>query len=595
MTFFSRLRFSRKVFLAIFGTSVGTGLVVGLALDGALSASRRAEFAESYADHVRLLGKAISLNEDFADATRLLRELVRHDPDNLSVELVGEHGETLERIRRPEYDGGSVAGKYASSVDGVVWEDGRLIVIGTTDREGAQKGNRLVMTVSTRSLDAGLRQLQFMLAAVFAALLVFSWLLARVLTAGLSRRVHAIHGVLSGIAASGDYSKRVGPGSTAGDDEVAELGRNLNGMLETLQSHQARLLEAERDKARGQIAAQVAHDIRSPLMSLNMALAQIGGAPAAPLEILRSATARIAGIVQKLAVSANPAGSGVGSDAKPGARVEEPKLTLVEPLVVAVANEHAVRKAAHQALNVTGVGGADAIWSVIQVSEIQSAVSNIVNNAFEAGATEVTLALTAGPKTWTLAIRDDGGGIPAAALGKIFDRGFTSGKKTGTGLGLHQAKSAVEWSGGTIAVESREGEGTAFTLTLPREKKPSWLPERLEVAADQPICFVDDDQTVLDQWRSKAAAAGLKNAMFFRSVEAFRELLLPEDAIVVIDQNIGDGPRGLDVLAELELGRASFLCTSDFDEKGIQDQVGKLGVGMIPKPWIANIELKVRA
>jgi len=63
-------------------------------------------------------------------------------------------------------------------------------------------------------------------------------------------------------------------------------------------------------------------------------------------------------------------------------------------------------------------------------------------------------------------IRDNGHGIPAENLTKIFDSLFTT-KTSGTGLGLPYCKSVIEQHGGTISVSSNP---TTFTITLPRKE-----------------------------------------------------------------------------------------------------------------------------
>jgi signal transduction histidine kinase len=65
-----------------------------------------------------------------------------------------------------------------------------------------------------------------------------------------------------------------------------------------------------------------------------------------------------------------------------------------------------------------------------------------------------------------VAIADTGRGIPPEDLGKVFDP-FFSTKRKGTGLGLAIVHQIVETHKGEITVESREGEGTTFRVTLP--------------------------------------------------------------------------------------------------------------------------------
>ena len=71
-------------------------------------------------------------------------------------------------------------------------------------------------------------------------------------------------------------------------------------------------------------------------------------------------------------------------------------------------------------------------------------------------------------------ISDNGIGIPAEHLGKIFDRFFrvpTSDGKTGTGLGLSIAKKIMDSHGGRIWAESKDGRGATFAFALPKSKR----------------------------------------------------------------------------------------------------------------------------
>jgi signal transduction histidine kinase len=80
-----------------------------------------------------------------------------------------------------------------------------------------------------------------------------------------------------------------------------------------------------------------------------------------------------------------------------------------------------------------------------------------------------TLTL-AGQRTAThviLHVRDTGSGIPAEQLATIFEPLYTT-KSEGTGLGLYIVQEIVQAHGGEVTVESLPGQGTLFTLTLPR-------------------------------------------------------------------------------------------------------------------------------
>jgi signal transduction histidine kinase len=97
---------------------------------------------------------------------------------------------------------------------------------------------------------------------------------------------------------------------------------------------------------------------------------------------------------------------------------------------------------------------------------------NIIMNALQAmedsGGKLLVETSAAGSDNVCFTISDNGPGIPAEAISRIFDRYFTTKKPgEGTGLGLFVTKSLVEDMGGKIAVTSRSGGGTTFTVTLP--------------------------------------------------------------------------------------------------------------------------------
>ena len=69
-----------------------------------------------------------------------------------------------------------------------------------------------------------------------------------------------------------------------------------------------------------------------------------------------------------------------------------------------------------------------------------------------------------------ITITDNGKGIPKKSFDKIFDPGFTTkGVGVGTGLGLSISYRIIQEHKGDISVESKEGEGSTFKITLPTD------------------------------------------------------------------------------------------------------------------------------
>ncbi len=111
----------------------------------------------------------------------------------------------------------------------------------------------------------------------------------------------------------------------------------------------------------------------------------------------------------------------------------------------------------------------------LDAARLEQVIANLLNNAikFTPEGGEVKVAVDFRDEEMVLTVRDTGPGIPPDVLPHIFDRFYrgntVAGERRQTGgLGLAIAKGIVELHGGTIDVESRLGEGTTFTVTLPR-------------------------------------------------------------------------------------------------------------------------------
>jgi signal transduction histidine kinase len=105
----------------------------------------------------------------------------------------------------------------------------------------------------------------------------------------------------------------------------------------------------------------------------------------------------------------------------------------------------------------------------VHAPTLRRAVLNLVQNALEAMPQGGALTFTGRgtPTHVQLQIRDTGSGIAVAHHAKIFEPLYTT-KPGGTGLGLYIVQEIVAAHGGQVTVESGEGQGTTFTLTLPR-------------------------------------------------------------------------------------------------------------------------------
>jgi signal transduction histidine kinase len=261
--------------------------------------------------------------------------------------------------------------------------------------------------------------------------------------------------------AAGDLDARVYVRSA---DELQRLVESFNGMAVELQRQRSQLERTNRLEAWAEMARQVAHDIKNPLTPIQLSAEHLRrvhadmGEPLGP--VLDACTTTILTQVRLLRQIAGEFSSFATTPAP------RPVPTDVRDLLGEVLQAY-----------VTGLAGrvvtrldvaADVPHVVVDRMLIGRAVTNVIENALHAMPNGGRLEVQAVREGDMLAItvRDTGVGMDDEALARLFEPYFST-KAIGTGLGLTIARRNVELHGGSIAVDSRRGEGTTVTLRVP--------------------------------------------------------------------------------------------------------------------------------
>lgn len=117
------------------------------------------------------------------------------------------------------------------------------------------------------------------------------------------------------------------------------------------------------------------------------------------------------------------------------------------------------------------LNGDENVWVNCDLQWTGEALGNLVKNALDHTDCQghISVSWEKLPESVRIFVADDGTGIDEKDIYYIFRRFYRASKssKNGVGLGLPLARSVVEGQGGTLSVQSRPGEGTTFTLTLP--------------------------------------------------------------------------------------------------------------------------------
>ena len=122
--------------------------------------------------------------------------------------------------------------------------------------------------------------------------------------------------------------------------------------------------------------------------------------------------------------------------------------------------------------------GDASVSALVDASALEQAVGHLIQNAVDASSgTPVTVRVAGNDDEVTISIADKGIGMDGDFIRNRLFQPFASTKSGGFGIGAFEARSLIVAMGGQISVDSRPGQGTTFTISLPAAK-PAREPER---------------------------------------------------------------------------------------------------------------------
>jgi two-component system, NtrC family, sensor kinase len=299
-----------------------------------------------------------------------------------------------------------------------------------------------------------------------------------------------------------EQARRIGAGDLGirldlrQNDEIAELGREMNAMSSKLSDANTRLVaetaarvhtmqqlrHAERLVTVGKLASGIAHELGTPLNVVSGRAKMIAQSVAADdgvrnnARIVMEQSERMAQIIRQLLDFA---------------RAGKPKKSLVDLRHLAQSTLSLLRPIADKRRVTLSFEASEPVSGVVaDAAQLQQVLTNLIVNAVQASAdssaVEVGLymapsATRAGRESAAepargfacLAVKDHGAGMAEATLERVFEPFFTTKDVgAGTGLGLAVAYGIVQEHGGFITVESKLGEGSRFEVYLPLPDLP---------------------------------------------------------------------------------------------------------------------------
>jgi signal transduction histidine kinase len=320
-------------------------------------------------------------------------------------------------------------------------------------------------TLGAREEDLGVAVMVAAVIGIVAAI-VLSGLAARALARPLAHLAQA--------ALAAGTGARPAPEGRPMPSELEPVYRSIEQAAADVERGQ----EAQRVLAWGEMARQVAHEIKNPLTPIRLGIQHL-------MRLHRERPAELGGVLDSTGRRILAEIDRLDAIARAFSRFALP--TAERPPLEAVDASAVVR----EVVGLYQLGETPVRWEVTaepgiavraRRDELSEVLVNLFENARDAGATRVEVhAARCGPEPGgpadlaaRIEVRDDGRGIPAELVPRVFEPRFST-TTSGSGLGLAIARRLVEGWGGTIAIASTPGAGTTVTLRLagPEPRTPA--------------------------------------------------------------------------------------------------------------------------
>ena len=422
------------------------------------------------AKHTALQASASAINTAVAGLEELTEENVAQAMEAVEIDGVSravvtdENGLALYDTREV----GSAAGYYVFYTELVQALRGYSAVYSVYE-EGAFRSsaaqpvlyrNQIIGAVYVYDYDTQqaslLKDLQNNLMRISVGIAILVVCVSLAFSRGLTRRLDSLLTAIRGVR-EGAYNQRA---VLSGHDEYTQIAGEFNDLVDRLQ---------ETENARRRFVSDASHELKTPLAAIRLLTDSIlqnenidGATVREFVSDIGQEAERLSRITEDL-LRLRRLGSGVAETPE---RVEiSPVLERVVKMLRPVADEKDV-----SIVTVCSDGAAAAATP----GEIHQILYNLMENAvkYNRRGGFVRVSVDMGEETSTITVEDNGIGIPAEDLPRVFERFYRVDKARsraagGTGLGLSIVRDTVSRRGGVVRAEGAPGGGTRFIVTLP--------------------------------------------------------------------------------------------------------------------------------
>ncbi|PWU19547.1 MAG: hypothetical protein C5B49_05575 [Bdellovibrio sp.] len=381
-------------------------------------------------------------------------------------------------------------------------------------------------------------------------------------------------------------------GSTGEMDSMEGVPLEIEQIVKSFERLWSAMKKQTREAAIAEIAAQFAHDIRSPLAVFEELIKDIPFERPEQKNLLMHASKRINEIAVKLLARQRPTLN------QPAQRAESLFL-VIKDMVHEKELQCMNRNIKIEFANSRATAH---LFAIFDLGDIQRILSNLINNSIEAIPTtrdgSIIISLREVGRMVELEIRDNGQGINPDKMKYLGQKGYSSKESesdSGTGLGLYHAISTVKSWGGEVHVTSEHGAWTRILLALEKAATPNWFCSAVDLSQIDQVVLIDDEESNLAIWHAKIAQQNSSQKhfplMYHSTIKEFLEAYAgyrqySDRILFVFDNNFfHENICGIEMIERLRPPRA-LLSTFGFYDLELRRKCETLGIKMLPKPLV---------
>jgi signal transduction histidine kinase len=352
------------------------------------------------------------------------------------------------------------------------------------------------------------------------------------------------------------------------------------GQLKTISNIQSQKIKEN------EVARRIAHDIRSPLAALHVAVSNLS-----PLikdyKIIKSSTQRIEDITNSLT-------------RKRACDLSDNKerILIKSFLDSLIASKRFEFQSSQCEIFLEYLNDSASKYLFVNELELSRTLSNVINNALEAytGHGLVEIIVDSVNSNLSISVKDQGCGINQKFLNRVFDRDFSMNKE-GSGLGLYYARQFIDSCDGSITLSSDVEVGTCVTLELPVSLPPSWIKTTLFLDLYKNVVIVDDfPQNVEAMAKRITESCPHKTIVTFSNTADFLEAAsypgFIESSFFIMDYDfVNSNLNGIDLILEKKLEGRSVLATHNFENEKVIKKCIESNIKILPKIIFDSIQI----